>query len=62
MIARKVNEHVFTLDDGKDIDYVSLEEQFSAYTQAICNEDKEQESINKLNKRYMNDEIMTEEK
>lgn len=52
MISRKVKEHVFSLDDGKDIDYVSLEEQYANFTIELDAEKKEETIIEDINKKY----------
>lgn len=52
MISRKVSEHVFTLDDGKDIDYVSLEEQYANLTIELDADKHEDTNIETINSKY----------
>lgn len=56
MISRKVKEQVFTLDDGKDIDFESLEVQFSDLTIQLDKDKKEDTLINDINMKYKADE------
>lgn len=52
MISRKMDEKVFTLEDGEDIDFASLELQYSDLSLQLDKDKKEDTIITEINNKY----------